>query len=268
MKHLIIIFSLFLFAQLSGTTLQAQDNYPFLPHENLELLVYYNLGPFWVHAGDVDLKADTITYEGKKCVQFVATGRSLKKWNFIFSLKDHYRSIVELNGFKPLYYEKNTMEDGFWIHNIYRFNWNKKRLNVFTESIRDPAKDTTYHLTKTLFDVLSATYYLRTLDPKKLHPGDTIPIPLITDGKFVTYYIVYSGPGILKRKKKRIACSVYHAIITSSTFFSKKDPLLVYVTDNKKQIIIFAEANIIVGSIKAYQKHYQNLRPGNMKGQR
>ena len=250
---------------IPGSLLYAQDVYPFLPKENLRLQAYYNLGPFWVHAGDVELTADTITYDGKKCINLVATGYSLKKWSFIFSLTDHYHAIVDLNGFKPLYYEKNTMEGGFWIHNIYHFDWHKKLLKVFTESIRNPAKDTSYYLDRQLFDVLSATYYLRTLDPRKLHPGDTIPIPLISDGQFVTYNIVYDGPGDLKRNKKRIACSVYSANITNSTFFENGNSLKVYVTDDDRQIVIYGEAKIIVGSIKIYQEGYQNMRPEKQK---
>jgi hypothetical protein len=209
----------------------------------------------------VELKADTITYEGKKCVNLVATGYSLKKWSFIFSLEDHYHAIVELNGFKPLYYEKNTMEGGYWIHNIYHFHWQQKRLDVFTKSLRRPAKDTSYTLNRPLFDVLSAAYYLRTINPHKLHRGDTLPIPLITDGEFVTYNIVYNGPGILKRNKNRVPCAVYSANITNSTFFEKGNSLKIYVTDDERQIVVYGEAKIIVGSIKIYQDSYQNMRP-------
>ncbi len=261
LKQLLIFFGLLFVTLIPVTSLQAQDEYPFLPSETLKLDAYYNWGPFWVHAGDVELKADTITYEGKKCVNLVATGYSLKKWSFIFSLEDHYHAIVELNGFKPLYYEKNTMEGGYWIHNIYHFHWQQKRLDVFTKSLRRPAKDTSYTLNRPLFDVLSAAYYLRTINPHKLHRGDTLPIPLITDGEFVTYNIVYNGPGILKRNKNRVPCAVYSANITNSTFFEKGNSLKIYVTDDERQIVVYGEAKIIVGSIKIYQDSYQNMRP-------
>lgn len=261
---IIFIFGLFL-AILPAISMQAQEQYPFLPGENLNIQAYYNLGPFWVHAGNVQLTADTITYRGKKCVNLIATGYSLKRWSFIFSLIDHYHAIVELKGFKPLYYEKNTLENGFWIHNIYHFYWKKKQLRVYTASIRNPAKNTTYYLNRRLFDVLSAAYYLRTLNPRKLHPGDTIPIPLITDGQFVTYDIVYDGRGMLKRNKNRVDCFVYSANITSSTFFEKGNSLKIYVTNDNRQLVVYGEAKIIVGSLKIYQDGYENMRPVKRK---
>lgn len=261
---IIIVFGLFL-AILPATTLQAQNKYPFIPNEELKIQAYYNLGPIWVHAGNVELTANTITYNGKKCVNLVANGYSLKRWNFIFSLVDHYHAIVELNGFKPLYYEKRTMEDGFWIHNIYRFDWQKKLLKVFTASIRKPAKDTTYHLNRRLYDVLSAAYYLRTLNPNRFHPGDTIPIPLITDGQFVTYNIIYEGRGFLKRNKTRIGCFIYRADITNSTFFEKGNSLKIYVTNNRRQMFVYGVAKIIVGAVKIYDEQYQNFRPVKRK---
>lgn len=253
---------------MPATRLQAQDHYPFLPTEDLKIQAYYNLGPVWVHAGDAELSADTTTYRGKKCVSLLATGYSLKRWSFIFSLIDHYHAIVGLKGYKPLYYEKNTLENGFWIHNIYHFFWQKKQLRVFTQSIRKPAKDTTYRLTKPLFDVLSAAYYLRTLNPRKLHPGDTIPIPLITDGQFVTYNIVFEGTGELKRNKRRVDCFVYDANITNSTFFEGGNSLKIYVTDDSLQRVVYGEAKIIVGSLKIYQDGYQNMRPVKRKRRR
>ncbi len=163
--------------------------------------------------------------------------------------------------FRSLYYEKNTMEGGYWIHNIYRFGWKQKHLNVFTESKRFPKKDTTYRLNRPLFDVLTATYYLRTLDISNLSVGDTINIPIISDGVFDTYHIVYAGIGAMVYHKNKIACHIYKAVISSSTFFSRKDPLSVFVTANDKRYPIYVEANIIVGSIKIYLKPYQDYKP-------
>jgi len=62
-------------------------------------------------------------------------------------------------------------------------------------------------------------------------------------------------------KRKRIACDIYKAVITSSTFFSDTDPLVVYVTADKNRYPIYVEANIIVGSIKVFLLPYLNYRP-------
>lgn len=245
---------------LGSHKLRAQQ-YSFLPYEQMKLEAYYNLGFLWVHAGDVELTADTTTYQGQKCAKFTAVGYSLKKWNFIFSLEDHYSSIVSLKGFRPLTYEKKTMENGFWIHNIYNFNWHSDSLNVFTQSVRDSAKDTTYALKNNLYDVLTACYYLRTINTNKYQPYDTIPIPIITDGKFYTFRIIYLGKNSLKRKNNRVECDVFTIDNMTSTFFSGKNPLKVYVSDDPQKFIIYVEANIVVGSLKVYQEGYIKMRP-------
>ena len=265
MKPFIIAVLGFFLALMPVKSLQAQEDYPFLPHEVLKIQAYYNLGPIWVHAGDVELRANAVKYHGQSCVNLNATGYSLKKWSFIFTLVDHYQSIVALKNFRPLFYEKNTMEGGYWIHNIYHFDWREKQLKVFTESKRFAAKDTTYNLNRQLFDVLSATYYLRTLNPRNFHIGDTIPIPLITDGKFVTYKITYDGKGMLKHGRDRVRCSVYSANITNSTFFEKGNSLKIYVTADKRQRFVYGEAKIVVGSIKIYEEGYQNMKPVKRK---
>ncbi len=260
-KNIFLFFSLLLVGISAKSVAQIQREYPFVPHENLRLRVYYNLGPIWVYAGNVDLVTDTVTYNGVKSLRFTGTGYSLKKYAFIFKLKDYYRSVTAMDGFKPLFYEKNTLEGGFYIHNIYHFHWDKHYVNVHTEATRHPAKDTVLSLDSPFYDVLSATYYLRILNTKSMAVGDTIPVPLIIDGKKITYRIIYMGKGQMAHRKKRILCDIYEAIITNSTFFSEKDPLKVYVTADKHRYPIYVEANIIVGSIKVFMQRYLNYKP-------
>jgi len=249
----------FLFFVVPGV--YAQRVYPFVPNEEMDFAAYYNWGPVWIYAGDATLTSDSTTYKHKRAVKLSAVAHSLKKWDFIFSLKDNYKAIADMDGFRPLFYEKKTMEGGYWIHNIYRFDWGQKWLNVFTESKRFPKKDTTYRLNHPLYDVLTATYYLRTLDLSKISVGDTFDIPVISDGVFDTYHIVYAGIGAMAYRKDKIPCHIYKAVLTSSTFFSRKDPLSVYVTADAKRLPIYVEANIIVGSIKIYLIPYQEYKP-------
>jgi hypothetical protein len=257
----IVLFALLFAGQLfSHQSVFAQKHLPFAGNENMSMSVYYNWGFIWVHAGEVEFKTSPQRFRGKECTHIVATGTSLKKWSFIFTLKDYYQSTVDLNGFKPLHYEKNTMEGGYWIHNIYDFYWEKQQLDVFTESKRFAAKDTTYLLNTPLFDVLTATYYLRTLDTDSLIVGDTINVPVISDGEFDTYHIVYSGLGYLKKKKEQLSCHVYKAVIAKSTFFSQKDPLVVFVSNDYRRLPVYVEANIVVGSIKAFLQPYIDYR--------
>ncbi len=255
-KIIFLFFSLFLFLFSAGGFAQTKASYPFVPHEDLKLHVYYNLGPIWVYAGYADLISDTTTYNGVPAIHFVASGFSLKKYAFIFTMEDHYQAIVSQKGFKPLFYEKNTLEGGYYIHNIYNFHWDKHTVNVHTEATRHPAKDTILSLRKSIYDVLSATYYLRILNTDSIAIGDTIPVPLIVDGKKTTYYIVYAGKGEMKYKKDVIDCDVYKAVILNSTFFSDTDPLIVYVTTDKHRYPIYVEANIIVGSVKVFLLPY------------
>ncbi len=260
-KFIIFFFSLFLFLFSAGSYAQTAKDYPFVPHEDLKLRVYYNLGPLWVYAGYADLKTDTTTYNSIPAIHFVASGYSLKKYSFIFKLEDHYQAFVSQKAFQPLFYEKQTLEGGYYIHNIYHFNWKQKKAQVHTETTTRPKKDTVLTLDQPFYDVLTATYYLRILNTDSLQVGDTIPVPLIVDGKKTTYYIVYAGKGEMKHKKDKITCDVYKAVILNSTFFSDTDPLVVYVTADRNRYPIYVQANIIVGSVKVFLIPYLEYKP-------
>jgi hypothetical protein len=260
-KQGLILFTLILWGIPLKNFAQTLNHYPFVPHEDIQLVAYYNLGPLWVHAGNVELTADTLTYRGTKSIHLVATGISLKKYAFIFRLKDYYQAIVSSSDFRPLFYEKSTLEGGYYIHNIYHFHWERHNADIHTETSRHPKKDTLLPLKKLRYDALSATYYLRILNTSYLHVGDTLPVPLIIDGKKTTYYIIYAGKGEMVERKKKIPCDVYKAVILNSTFFSDTDPLTIYVSADKNRYPIYVEANIIVGSIKVYMLPYLDYKP-------
>ena len=260
-KIILFFFSFFLVLQACDSLAQTSAPYPFYPKEDLQLRVFYNLGPLWVYAGYADLKTDTTTYNGIPALHFVASGYSLKKYAFIFKLEDHYQAIVSQKPFQPLFYEKQTLEGGYYIHNIYHFNWQQKQAQIHTETTTHPKKDTVLTLFHPVYDVLTAVYYLRILNTDSIQVGDTIPVPLIVDGKKTTYFIVYAGKGEMKHKKEKIDCDVYKAVILNSTFFSDTDPLEVYVTADKNRYPIYVQANIVVGSVKVFLEPFLEYKP-------
>ncbi len=234
--------------------------YPFHNGEIMNMVVYYNWGPIWLKAGEAQFTTTLEKYNGQNTYHFTATGKSLEKWDWLFKLRDYYQSYARTFDLQPLFYEKNTLEGGYMIHNRYFFYPGKKQIRIITEESRKPYRDTTVSVSHPVYDVVSAVYSLRTYDTDTLSANDTISVPVILDGKMFTQNIIYKGKALLENRGTEVPALLYVALLTESSFFSGSEEIKVYVSDDKNRYPVYIRADVIVGSIKIFLKSYEDLK--------
>ncbi len=236
------------------------EQYPFKEGEEIICKVYYNWGPVWIDAGRVVFKTEITEYDNKNVYHFEATGKTLKKWSWLFKLEDYYQAYVLPDNLRPLFYEKYTVEGGYMMHNRYFFDYESNTIRMITEASRKPLKDTVTALRGEIYDVITAVNYLRTLNTGELLPGDTIFIPVVLNGKFFTQKLIYSGKTDATINDKKISLIRYSAVLSESSFFSDDNAVNVYLTDDKNRRPVFISAKIVIGAIKVYMENYTGIK--------
>lgn len=234
---------------------------PFQGGERLDYDAYYHLKKLWVPAGKVRFEVKDSTYDGKKCFYFDGKGKSLKSYDYFFKVRDQYSSLATQEDLTPVRFTRKVREGGFSLYYDYHFNAEKNRARVYTNE-----KDTSQHqelkFPDCVFDVMTAVYYARTLDFSKLSIDDTIPIPMMIDKQ------VYSGVFIRYAGKERIKlqdgsvynCIKFRPLLIEGTIFEDGEYMDVFVTDDKNRIPVLIQAEIIVGSVKAYLSGHKGLK--------
>lgn len=236
------------------------NEFSFKPGEKIRYEVAYNWGFIWVDAGEVNFKADTVTYNGKIAFYFEATGNSYKYYDWIFRVRDRYQSVVETVNFQPLWFGSEIAEGGYEAKSIYHFEPDGSKAFI-EKTVQGMKACDTIPLPPCTYDVLAAAYYARSLDFAVYKPGDKISLKLIIDGQYFELFIRYIGREIIEnRNGKKYNCIKFSAVVVEGTIFKGGENLVVWVTDDKNKIPIMAEAKIVVGSVKAYLTGYEGLK--------
>lgn len=252
MKLIASLFFSFLFFT-AGAQVKTDTTYRLPAGERLHYKIYYKLGNIWINAGFANLNADTLTADSSLRYVFTAEGYSLKKYSWIYTLEDHYKSVVNANTLTPVRFEKENTEGGVWVHDIYNFDYPHKTVDMFMESTGKQPVHKTGSLNGFITDALSATYYIRTFDFDSFDVGDTLIFKTILDGKIFDQSLIYLGKDSVKTSKGDVIPAFkLNALIENSTFFRGDDAVKVWITDNNERWIAKAKAQIIIGSIIVY----------------
>lgn len=253
MKQLfiIVLFGILGFSANGQTMIDSSFKLP--AAEKLHYNVFYKLGHIWINAGLANFSTDTITVDSTKAYRFVAEGYSMKKYNWIFNLEDHYKSVTNFNTLYPIRFEKENTEQGVWVHNIYNFNEVAGKVEMYLESSKSDPVNKTEKYKGFITDALSAIYYLRSWDFNHFTVGDTLKFNTILDGKIFKQPIIYLGRDTLQSiNDANVPMIKLGAVVANSTFFRGDSAIEVWLTDDKYRRLAKAKAKIVVGSIVVY----------------
>ena len=121
-------------------------------------------------------------------------------------------------------------------------------------------KDSSYNIPLNTQDMLSAYFYARSLDKKRVMQDSTIKIPIFMDEKIEMFKIKYLYIERIKTKFGSISCMVLQPIIERGRIFKEKDNTKIWISDDKNKILIKAETEIWGGSLNIELLEYYNLR--------
>ena len=219
------------------------------------------MGKVWVPAGRVRFTVNDTIYNSKKCFFFDGKGKSLKNYDWFFKVRDRYSSIVEKEKFKPVRFTRNVNEGAFSLFYDYIFDYKNEKAKVI-EDRRDKSKFSSIDFPNCSYDVMTSVYYARTLDYSSLKINDSIPLSMMVDKEiYNSLHIKYLGRDTIQDQYgKKYSCIIISPLLIEGTIFKEGDNMRVYITDDLNRIPIYVEAEILVGSIKAYIKGLKNLK--------
>ncbi len=231
-----------------------KKNTTFKIGEEITHHVYYNWGIIWVKAGWVTFKVHSKKYNGRDVYFFDSYGSSFKSYDWLFKVRDSYRTYLDKETLKPLWYHRKNYEGGFEADYKYLFDYNKKKIYSSTWNTERPHKDTVISMPKECFlDVLSLVYYCRSIDFSRLKKNQKVPLKAFLDNEFYDLYIRYRGKETITTKSgETYKCAKFSALLVEGTIFKGGEDLLIWVTDDDNRMPVMVEAKIVIGSVKSY----------------
>lgn len=235
----------------------AQEN-SFFDGEELHYRAFYKLGFIWVHAGDVGFSASDSSFQGKDAWHLRSWGRSLEKYNWVYSVDDNYCSFATKYGLSSLFHIEDRKEGSDSTRKIYRYDHDA---GVLLANIKETGKKTpgnnsksyTLKLEKNVYDVLTAVYRCRELDFAGMKQGEQIPLKMVLDTTIHHTNVRYLGIETIKdRKKKTHDCYSFSILLPKGSLFKGGEELLIWLSRDSRKIPILVKSKVVVGSVNAY----------------
>lgn len=262
MRKDIIVLFFFLFIGLHTKSQQMVRQYPvFKDGEKITYDAVYNWGFIWINAGKVEFNVNDTVFNGKEVYHFNSYGKSIPSYDWLFKVRDRFQSFVRKDNLAPYFFERDTYEGGYEVHNKFTFDYVDSLIYTQTKNSDKPYLEDTLVLEDNIYDVISGVYQIRNIDFEKYSINDTIPVRMIIDNEIFDLYVRYLGKEVLKTHDKRKFNTLkFSALLVEGTIFKGGEDLLVWVTDDLNRIPVLVEAKILIGSVKATLTGTANLK--------
>lgn len=224
------------------------DNSAFSYGEKLE----YDINYKFIRAGygTFEIDKDPFKIEDQKAYQINFEVRSLKMLEWIYKVRDRYTTIVNENTLLPYKYDQKIREGGY-----RRDNW-----AIFDrENGRAITNRDTTEIDENVFDIVSAFYFIRTMDLQSFPNDTTINLKQFYEDS--TYALDVK---IIKRDTVEVDAGEFNTIlieplVVDGGLFQSEGRILIWLTDDKRKIPVKVGTEIAIGFVGAELTNYSGL---------
>ncbi len=237
-----------LFQAHGQSTFRVVKNNAFKPGETLDYRIHYGL----IDAGEAKLHVKPTLHKisDRSAFHVVGTGKTLGAFDWFFKVRDRYESYIDTEALIPWIFIRRINEGGYVKNQDVSFDHQKRVAKSNTATIPVP---------ENVQDLISAFYYARNLDFASAKPGQVFPIKAYLDDEVFPMNIKYLGKESVKTKLGTFNCIKFRPMLLQGRVFKEEEDMTVWVTDDLNRIVVRAEAEILVGSIKMDLKAYSGL---------
>jgi hypothetical protein len=189
---------------------------------------------------------------GRKSYEIDTYAKSTDAFDNIFKVRDKYSSFVDVEGIFPHRFEQHVREGKY--SRDYEAFFDQDELTAETDD------GTKYKIPQFVHDILSAFYYVRTLDLTQYHKGDKISLQNFYDGKIHPLDVMVLGRQRIEVEAGTFDCIVVEPMVVEGGLFKNEGSIQVWLTNDANKMPVKVSTKVIVGSIDITLTKYQGLK--------
>lgn len=217
----------------------------FGPGEKMTFNITYGI----VVAGEATLEIAGMTeYQGHLCYSIQSRTMSNRFFSSIYKVRDKIVSYIDADELFSRYFYKRLREGDY-----------KKSVEISFDHEAQVARYSNgneYPTAAGVQDVLSAFYYVRSLD---LKPGDAYDVPAHSSRKTYDLKVLVHGRERVEVPAGEFDCLVVEPIIEGEGLFKHEGKLTLYLTDDDLKVPVLIKTKVPVGTIDV---ELTEFRPG------
>ena len=228
----------------------AEDSLVFKAGEKLEFALQYTWGAMNTDVGHATISLDTLKFNGEDAFLISAFGKTVKFFDWVFKVREDFKSWFTRDGFKPLKFTRDTYEGGYVAKNTYLYDWSLDEPLIHAEvysSKRGP-KSLDLPLTPCTFDLPSLFYFARNMNFDVVQPGRRYPMTFAIDDEVFNVYFILHGRELIKVKGiGEVSVIKFGAKLLEGEVFKGEEDMIIYVSDDMNRLPVYFEAPLLVG---------------------
>ena len=215
----------------------------------------------FVTAGEAVMEIDPEfqTMNGRKCYDIRFYVNSTSSFDWVYKVRDFYRTYVDAEGLFPWRFEQHIKEGNYQRDFEAIFDQQNLKAKTFTGE-KDPKKfEGEFDIPMYVQDAMSAFYYARTFDYSKMKTGDITMIQNFYKDKTYPLEVKYLGKETIEVPAGEFRCIKVEPLVQEGGLFKSEGSIVVWMTDDDRKMPVKVKTKVVIGSIDANLSSYSGL---------
>ena len=187
----------------------------------------------------------------RECYDIRFQVNSLKSLEWIYKVTDNYRTVLDAGGIFPWEFEQKIREGNY--KRDFRADFDHVNNKVY-------AKDTSYNIDRYTHDIVSAFFYVRTLNLSAMPKNHIFYLKNFFDDTTYNLGVKIHGKQNVTVEAGKFRCIVIEPLVVEGGLFKSEGQILIWVTDDDRKIPVKVATKILIGYVSAELISYRGLR--------
>ncbi len=207
----------------------------------------------FVTAGQATMSIPDYRYvNGRKTYETRVEARSTSAFDWVFKVRDRYETFMDVDGIFPWRFEQHVREGSY--SRDYDAYFDPEAQTAETSDGQQ------YKTPQYVHDIVSAFYYVRTLDLTHSHRGDVIHLENFYDGKSHPLDVRILGHQQVETDAGTFECSVIEPMVVQGGLFKNEGSIKIWMTDDENHMPVKMSSKILIGEIESKLVKYEGVR--------
>jgi hypothetical protein len=187
----------------------------------------------------------------RKCYDIRFSVESLKSLEFLYKVKDDYRTVLDVDGIFPWEFEQHVREGNY-----------KKDFKAVFDQINNYAlaNDKKYKVTPYIHDIVSAFFFVRTYNLNSLPKDSLLYLRNFFDDTTWNLGVRVLGKETVEVDAGTFRCIIVEPLVVQGGLFKSEGRILIWLTDDERKIPVKVGTKIIIGFVGAELIKYSGIR--------
>lgn len=216
------------------------------PLEEMEYILRFG----FIKGGKATLVAERDKLNKKLTIHYKMRGRTTGLVDKIYEVNDLYESWVDPETFLPVKSIRNVKEQKYRFYD--EVTYDHENDSIFSQkSGRKKVPDKVNDLVSVFFYIRQNSYF------DDLLAGKKVQIPVYHGDDLFLMELKFVGTKTINTNIGRKECYVVSPVVPKGKLFKDSDDLKIYITKDQNRLPIYAEFEMILGSLKCELESYR-----------